>query len=381
MIAGDLHKLLADLVGIPSVNRMGRSEIAPSSGRMLDYIEAWLHARRIPTTRMPVPGGEQNLVATLPGPAGSPTVLFDAHTDTVPAEGWEERAFVPRREGDRLYGRGSCDTKGCMSAMLVALADAAQAGALPHTVIFTATADEEYMRTGVNAWLDAGGRADLAIVGEPTCLKPVVACKGVARWDVIVPGRNAHSSTPHEGVNAITRVGELVRAIEEYNDSFLKTRSHPLVRPSTLTPTMIAGGSAPNVVPSSCRVHLDLRTLPSDDPRLMLQEAQRFLNQRCSFPLEHVSERVFSGADLAPDHPLVQRCVASIRHVCGPETAATPLGANYGCHASDLAGRGVPSVVLGPGDIGVAHAIDEFIDLPEVEHAAKIYYDLMTRPL
>ncbi len=375
----DIQKLLTDLVAIPSVNRMGRGDLPPSSSRMVEYVERWLRARGIRSERQPVPGGEENLIVRVGAP-NAQAIVFDAHTDTVPAEGWEDRAFIPRVEGDRVYGRGACDTKGCLTAMLVALSRAVEAGGPANQVVLVATADEEYLRTGVRAFLQGGQRAALAIVGEPTRLEPVVACKGAARWEMTIPGRTAHSSRPGEGLNAITRLAELLRAVEAYNTNVAGVKRHPLVDPPTLTPTMVRGGSAPNVVPASCTVFVDLRTLPNEDAEAVMREARDFLQRRCSFPLDHGSAQLWKGADLPGEHPLVGRVMRHCRAVLGEAAAIEPRGVNYGCHASDYADAGIPAVVLGPGDIRHAHAVDEYIEVSEVEAAARIYHDLMTDP-
>ena len=144
MDSSEIQELLRRLTAIPSVNRMGREDIPPASHRMLDCIEPWLHARGIQTQRQPAGAGEGNLIARV-GPPGAPTILFDAHTDTVPADGWEDRAFLPRVQDGRLYARGACDTKGSMTAMLVALAHAASsADELRNQIVFgTVNADRE----------------------------------------------------------------------------------------------------------------------------------------------------------------------------------------------------------------------------------------------
>lgn len=376
----EIEQLLGDLVAIPSVNRMGREGRPSSSRRMLEHLETWLDGRGLESRRQGVPGGEENLTVHI-GPTDGPTILFDAHTDTVPADGWEQRAFVPQVDGGRLYGRGSCDTKASMAAMLAALAAAALRGTLPHQIVFAATADEEYLRTGVTALLDSGLRPDLAIVGEPTRLEPVVACKGIVRWEIVIPGRTAHSSRPSEGVNAIARLKEVLAAIDRYNETIAGSKRHPLVNPASLTPTVVRGGNAPNVVPCSCELLVDLRTMPDEDPEAAALETQKFLSAQCPFPLEHLGEQVWGGADVPTNHPLAQRCLRSCRNLAPAGREVELRGANYGCHASDYAARGIPAVVIGPGDIRFAHAVDEYVELDEVFAAAKIYFDLMTQEL
>ncbi len=409
MDRSDLTELLTALVAIPSVNPLGRSDRPPASPPVVDCVERWLSRHGIACAREPLASGEVNLIAQVNARGGGPTIVFDAHTDTVPASDWADRAFSPRIEAGRLYGRGTCDTKGSLAAMMVALAAAAQNGEqLPHSVVLLASADEEYGRTGVRAFLDSVGPAssrspihrlearattearptiDYAVVGEPTCCRPVIACKGAARCDMVVPGKSAHTSTPRRGINAIARMASLVRVLEEYERTVLARKTHPLVDAATVTPAMVRGGTATNVVPDSCRVSVDLRTMPDEDPAVALQDLQAFVAGQLDFPVQYEGVQLWEGADISPDHPFVGHCIACCRSAeSGAKTDSrtgqiSPLGVNYGCHASDYASRGIPAIVIGPGDIAVAHMVDEFIELDSLWQAARIYLKIMTTPL
>lgn len=380
MNSSELADLLDNLVAIPSVNPMGGTKRMSHSTAMVDYVEKWFQQREIPCRRQAVTGDEQNLIATVPGPAGAPTIIFDAHTDTVPAEGWEDRAFSPRREGDRIYGRGSCDTKASLAAMMTAMAAVAKTndGRFAQTIILLASADEEYGRTGVRTFLDTKPQVHYAIVGEPTLCQPVTACKGAARWEIVVRGRSAHSSTPQKGINAIVRMATVIHLLDEYARTTLLNKTHPLVDGATLTATVIHGGTAINVVPDTCRLSVDLRTMPNENPADAMAEVQSFLAQRLDFPVEADSVQLWEGADVALDHPLVKHCVTSCRTVLGDAATIKPHGVNYGCHASDYTVRGIPAVVLGPGDIAVAHTVDECVEMDSVRNAAAIYQKIMS---
>jgi len=171
----------------------------------------------------------------------------------------------------------------------------------------------------------------------------------------------------------------VLTAIENFEHEVLARKSHPLVQDATMTPTMIHGGSAPNVVPDMCRVHVDLRTMPNEDPAAAARSAQVYLEEELDFALQHENLRTWRGADLSPDHPLVRRvraCAAQVR-----QDEAQPLGVNYGCHASDFMERGIPAVVIGPGDISVAHAVDEYLELEQLPKAVALYLALMTEPI
>lgn len=381
MDRGTLTQLLADLVSIRSVNPMGRAEAPPSSLQLLDYVQKWLEEHGITCQRQAIPGcSEQNLIARVDGVVRGPAVVFDAHSDTVPAEGWESRAFTPWTESGRLYGRGSCDTKAAMAAMMLALAAAAR-GELPppYSVIFLVSADEENTRSGIRTFLQHRPRIEGVVVGEPTCCRPVTACKGAARWQIVTTGKTAHSSTPRQGINAVTRMAEVVRLIDEYDRKVLSEQTHPLVGPANMTATMISGGTAVNVVPGECRLNVDLRTLPNQDPAAAMLDAKAYLFNRLAFPLAHEEVKLWGGADAGIDQPFVRHCL----RCCAPNgiSVVEPIGVNYGCHASDFGEAHIPAVVIGPGDIAQAHAVDEYVSLDSVTTAAEIYLRIMITPM
>lgn len=374
-----ITRLLSDLVAINSVNPMGRPGREFTGDGVLDYVQSYLADFGVIAQRQPAGGPWYNLVAVVEGPASSPAIAFDAHSDTVPADDWADRAFTPRIDGGRLYGRGSCDTKAAMTAMLTALRAAYTTSRLACTVVLLISADEENGRSGVRAFLESRPRVDAAIVGEPTACRPVIACKGAVRWQMTVRGISAHTSTPRLGVNAIARMSELIAAMGRYEAQVLAGQTHELVDPPTLTPSVIAGGTAVNVVPDSCTVTVDLRTMPTEDPRAAHRRAVEWLGAQVPFAIEHAPAMLWNGASTPADHPLTRQVLACRRAAGLPE--ATAEGANYGCHASDFGSVGIPAVIIGPGNIKVAHTVDEYVDLDDVARAAAVYEQIMTTPL
>jgi acetylornithine deacetylase/succinyl-diaminopimelate desuccinylase-like protein len=192
-------RLLRDLVALPSVNPMGRDLPADIvlEHRVTDYLEQFFRTLGVPYERQPVAPGRDNLVARLEAPAARRTLLLEAHQDTVPIDHMTVEPFGARIEGGRLYGRGACDIKGGMAAMLAAFARLARerppGGA---NVILACTVDEENTMLGVRELVRRGVRADFAVVAEPTRLNIVHAHKGVVRWHLLTAGRSCHSSSP-----------------------------------------------------------------------------------------------------------------------------------------------------------------------------------------
>ena len=229
-----LPTLLADLVAIPSVNPMGRGVAGDEvfERRLTDYLEQWFSRVGLETQRQTIEPGRDNLVARLDGTAGAPVVLLDAHQDTVPVEGMTIDPFRPTIRDGRLYGRGACDIKGGMTAMLGAVARLAAERPKPcPTVLMACTVNEEHGFTGAQGlcelWSHVGARSilprkpDFAIVAEPTELDIVVAHKGMVRWQCRTRGRAAHSSLPHLGENAIFRMAPVLTALERYHHDVL----------------------------------------------------------------------------------------------------------------------------------------------------------------
>src|SRR5262245_691405 len=201
-------RLLRDLVSLPSVNPMGRPLQSPDlyEHRVTAYLEEFFRDLGVPYERQPVAPQRENIVACCDLPGAKRTLVLEAHQDTVPTDNMTIEPFAATIEDGRLYGRGACDIKGGLAAMLAAFARIVREkprGAA--NVIMACSVDEEFTFLGVQR-LVRGLRADMAVVAEPTQLKIVHAHKGVVRWHLSTPGRSCHSSCPEQGVNAIYRM-------------------------------------------------------------------------------------------------------------------------------------------------------------------------------
>jgi acetylornithine deacetylase/succinyl-diaminopimelate desuccinylase-like protein len=382
---------LARLVATASVNPMGR----PGAGdafyetRLTDCLEQKFHAIGLRTTRQQVAPGRANLIARLDGDLpperGGPLLLFDAHQDTVPVDHMTIEPWQPVVRQGRLYGRGACDTKGGMAAMLAALARlAAERPRGMPSVVMTCTVDEEYAFAGatalVSSWTSASGglipRApDAAVVAEPTGLDVIVAHKGVIRWRCHTSGRAAHSAQPDAGQSAIYRMARLVIALERYQrDVVAGLAAHPLCGPCTLNVGTIHGGASINIVPDRCSIEIEARFPPGVDAQ--------FLRSRL---IEGLASAV--GGDPAPTHDPPYMLAAAL-----PDTENAHLAERLSLAVTDVAGNcrrrcvpyatdaafvssaGTPAVVFGPGSVQQAHTDDEWVALEEVEQAAEILY-------
>lgn len=368
----DLH---AALIAIPSVNPSGRLVEAPEEGeeRIARFIHDWLVARGIETHTQEVMPGRANVVARVPGRV-EPPIVFEAHMDTVSVEGMTVAPFEPRLEGGRVYGRGACDAKGCLAAMMVALARVAEGEPPPRSVVLCAAVDEEYLHSGARRFLQDSGPVAAAVIGEPTLLRVVVAHKGALRLRVTTFGVSAHSSAPERGVNAIYRMARAVLALEDYAAGLAARPPHPLVGRPTLSVGTIHGGVAVNVVPERCEIMVDRRVVPGETPdeaRAEIEAALAPVLAAGDLIEPTLKDR---AVETSADEEIVKLALAATR----PVTAiGVPEGVAYCTDGCDFAARGIPLVVLGPGDIAQAHTADEWIELAQLEQAVEVYERIM----
>lgn len=384
----DPVELLSQLIAIPSVNPMGRDVSGPDylEGRMTAFLEQFFQSLGVATQTIPVEPGRCNVLARLDRPGARTTILLDAHQDTVPVEGMTIAPFTPHREGDRLYGRGSCDVKGGMASMLAAFARlvSEQPSNRPNIVV-SCTCDEEQTAGGARAlaalWSDpprAQGTLlptppDLAIVAEPTELDIVVAHRGAVRWKIRTRGVACHSSRPAEGVNAIYKMAHILQVLERYADELPgMIRPHPLCGPATFSVGLIEGGISVNTVPDECVIDIDRRCIPGEDPKLVRPAVEQYLRERLDVDFEMLPPWV-EGATLSDDNNgnWASRLMEQIVAVAGPREK---IGVPYGTNASRFALTGVPALVFGPGSIEQAHTKDEWIDVRQLPLAADILF-------
>jgi acetylornithine deacetylase len=311
--------------------------------------------------------------------------------DTVSVRGMAIQPWSPQIRDGRLYGRGACDTKGGLAAMMHALASLAEERVrTPCEIVFAATVDEEYSYRGVAALCrespfeplsgntESGLHADAAIVAEPTSLNMVTASKGLVRWKIETRGRAAHSAKPHLGVSAIEKMAKIITAMQSDTER-LSLRQHPLLGPATCNIGRIRGGEQINFVPDRCEIEIDRRMLPGESVESVLQHSQALLDRLAAEDRDfdaQISPPMLTDVPLETDkncQPV--RTMASVLSELGLD--ATPIGVPFCSDASKFGAIGIPSMILGPGSIDQAHAAVEFVDCQQVIAAAEIYRRFM----
>lgn len=372
-------ELLSGLIRIPSHRGLERQEEGVAR-----ELARYLEARGLEVCLEEVAEGRPNLICTLEGKEQGRHLLLCGHTDTVPLnEGNEGVGFSGLVRNGRVEGRGSVDMKGALAAMAAAMVALHRTGALNYgQVTLAAVIDEEMESLGAEHLVASGFRADGAIVGEPTRNKLCLGHKGLEWLEFQFLGRAAHGGSPRAGINAIdgaARFIELVRT--ELNPRFAE-RADPLLGPPTLNFGTIRGGDQPSTVAASCILTADRRSVPGETFETMKAELEILLAR--------VKEEM---PGLRTDLQRVAGGMASLEHIAlktDPEDsvavsvsrARTTLFGSPGdpgdfsawTDGALLAGfGGIPTVILGPGALQIAHSPREAIEVEQVLDAARLY--------
>jgi acetylornithine deacetylase/succinyl-diaminopimelate desuccinylase-like protein len=353
-------ELLQELIRIPSVNpdgdpgtdRVGERECA-------EFLAGFLRGIGAEVSLDEVLPGRPNVVAQFPADRpGKPRLLLAPHTDTVSVAGMTIRPFDGEIRDGRVWGRGACDTKGPMAAILVALKNCRSLlPALSHEIWFAGLVGEEAGQHGAKA-LAAREKFDLVIVGEPTGLEVVHTHKGAVWLTLQTTGRASHASMPGRGDNAIDKMLDVLAFLRPALRDHVAAHSHDVLGKPTFNIGTIVGGSKVNIVPDRCRVMIDMRTVPGQD----VQPLVGALTAR--FPFLECAVRNSAAMYTDPAHPLIGKLAA-----CG----APPVGAPWFCDGAIFAEAGSPAVALGPGSIAQAHTADEWISVADLEAGAAFF--------
>lgn len=381
------------------------SVLAPGRANLLAHLRA---DRRQPGGSDAPARSPDSARSTQPARAAQPALVFSGHTDTVPTGDtpWQYDPWAATIVGDRLYGRGACDMKSGLAAMVMAMILLQRAGVALHgDLVLAASAGEEADCLGARAFIatDALAGAGGMVIGEPTGNELVIAHKGALWLQLTTTGRTAHGAMPEHGVNAILRMHQVVGRLQSLA---LPRRSHPLLGGSTLSINTIRGGAKTNVVPDRCSVEVDIRTVPGQSHAGVV-DAVRAALADLQFPVEVEVLNDRPPVETDPQAPLVQAgrtCAVAVTGgpavarqtaaddgaaVGGGVAAAAPEGSAAAEGAVPLRGApyftdasvyqpalGIPVLVYGPGDPRLAHQPDEWVALPAYLDAIRFHVRL-----
>jgi acetylornithine deacetylase len=368
-VADAARSLLARLVSFPTIAGEPNLDLVAFVAERLEALGARVSV--LPGTRPDA----RNLHAVLGPPDVSGGLLLAAHCDVVSVEGqpWTRDPFTLDERDGRLYGRGTTDMKGFIACVLGAL-ETVDPRSLRTPVHVAISSDEELGCKGVPALLDAiaalAAPPARAIVGEPTLLHVATAHKGKAAVRVVLTGRAAHSSVAPSGVNAVAYAGRLIGQLLQLQDEIARTEHDDAfaVPHSSIGIGPIAGGVTVNIVPDSCQLDIEVRSLPDRDPtgivariRALTDSLEREMREtapEARIEIEPLS--AYPGLTASADG-----FAARVAAIAGDLDA--PLSLDFGTEAGLYQQRlGIPVVVCGPGDMAQAHKPDEFIAIEQL---------------
>lgn len=380
-------ELLAELIALPSVNKaFCPKEISgrcAGEERMAMFIENYFRDKNVfqfrrVLTKEGAPCALVKLPATEPN-SECPTIAIFSHVDTVWVK-YDDNPFTASIENGVARGLGSCDDKASICAAIRTLEELSDIKYRPFNFVFAATADEESGFTGIRTLVPEHIKPDFAIVAEPTSLNPIVAHKGVARYQVEVYGKSVHASLVPQGKNAIYYAAELILMAKKYlEEQLLCAMPHPLLGDRTLNIGIINGGSQPNAVPDKCVFTIERRFLPGESSKQELIILEKlFRNSTVDFK---ISETFYAAPFQANESQSFTS--AFINTATKNIPGAKVSGLQCATEASDISIYGIPTIVFGPGDLAVAHSRDEFVKISDIENAVstivqfvKTYFNL-----
>ena len=348
-----------------------------SNLQLIEFVQSYLASYDVQSTLVfDQTHLKANLYATI-GPQDRGGVMLSGHTDVVPVDGqnWTTDPFAVTRKDNALYGRGTADMKTFIAAVLAAVPYFVTSD-LSTPIHFAFSYDEEIGCVGVRRLIELVSglpiRPALCIVGEPTNMSVVNSHKGKLAYRVSVTGREAHSSLPLIGVNAVDYAAELIVFIRKlakdisirgpFADGFD-------VNYTTLHTGNVRGGGALNIVPNACEFEFEIRNIPDQDPHSIAEQIRSYVNSVLIPEMKLVDEQCgieFIKLSGYPGMftPATEKVVNFVRSLTGEsDTKKISFGTEGGLFAERL---GIPTVICGPGSIEQAHKANEFIELSQV---------------
>ena len=323
-----------------------------------------------------------NVVGILKGEGKGKSLILNGHVDTVAIGDrglWKYSPFEGKIEKGRIFGRGACDMKAGLSAMIMAIKILKKAKVkLKGDIIFQSVVDEEGGGNGTLACVDKGYRADAAIIAEPTSLEICVAHRGGMHLKIEVKGLSTHACLKRRGVNAIEKMGKIMKSLEVLEKKWLKKKKHPLLPSPTITFCQISGGVGASIIPEECEAKLEAQYLPAEKKREVQMEIEKKIetvSNSDAWLKKHPPKLTWllntSPYETETSQPMVKVLKNSVNKVIGK---ARISGLPSGADANLLNNVGhIPTFILGPGDLSQAHHIDESLPIQEYINAIKIF--------
>lgn len=365
--------ILASLVSFDTTSR--NSNLA-----LIRWVQDYLAKNGVHGIEIPSPDGTKANLRAVIGPADVPGYVLSGHTDVVPVDGqaWNSDPFVLTERDGRLYGRGTCDMKGFLAACL-AQVPAMAAAPLARPVHLAFSYDEEVGCIGVRSMIAEMAAASVkplaCFVGEPTSMNVVVGHKGKRSIRTVVTGRSCHSSLAPQGVNAVHFAARVVARIADLADRLAASGPRDGlydVAHSTAHVGALQGGTALNIVADRAEFIWEIRVVGADDVDALVAEIVSWAKSELEPAMRAVAPEAgiefhdisgFPGLDIPPDHAAVTLAKRLARR---NEHSKVAYGTEAGLF---MANGGIPSVIIGPGDIEQAHKPDEYLEVDQLAEA------------
>jgi succinyl-diaminopimelate desuccinylase len=401
----DLIQLTQDLIRIPSVRSQGGNE-----QEVALFVSHLLEEMGLDVVVEDVEPGSPNVSAVLQGQKEGPCLMFECHTDVVTegdASEWKYGPYEGKLVGNRIYGRGACDTKGNLAAAIKAVQAISQSG-IPFNgkILLGILVDEEGMMRGVKHFIRQGWTQNVnaAVICEPVDNRLCITQKGALRAELITSGKMSHGAMPLTGINPIPPMVSILEKLKQLEEEEIeRLGKNPFLGYPSITPTVlqapVKGEPQLNVVPYQCRTLLDIRTIPGQSHEALrkqlediVREEERSINESLhAGPLREIRESIEKGLSkglifeaklnlfedrpwtkTSQEEPIVQAVSRAYRSITAEEPIYDGVpGATDGTFLSAWAG--IPIVTLGAGKWTIPHQRDEWVATEDLYLTAKIY--------
>ncbi len=363
-------ELLEKMVAIPSVEGQEKE--------MGELIAAYTESIGMTVERQTVEGDRFNVIAKIQIGKGGKTVVLNSHMDVVPpADGWNTEPYVLTRGEDRAFGRGSTDAKGCLTALLMATKRIIEnPGDTNGNIIVTAVVDEETYSKGARYLVDhADLHADYGIVGEPTSCRIGLGHNGSVRPVLVIHGKTAHSSTPELGISSV-RVAAYISGLVDKIQEQLHEITHPSTGKPSISITMLRAGVKENVLPDWCELTIDRRMIPGENEKDIIESIEKICaDAEAAFPgakvtIDRYLVTTGPASDVKPDSEIAKKAYAACERITG--VRQTPYGVTCNTDMNHLMRKGIPTVIIGPGNINYCHKPNEYVEYSQLETACLV---------
>lgn len=363
---------LQELIAKKSVNPF-EAEVKSGFGEtaVAEYYAKRMADMGLAIRRDTVAEGRVNVFGTLKGSGEKGSLMLAGHLDTVDAD---EAAFTPQVKDGKVFGRGACDMKAALAVYLEVARVITESGLkLKGDLMLGGLADEEYTMLGSRYVGKHGPIAGQCIIGEPTELRVCPVNKGQICLCLKTFGQSVHSSVPEEGISAIEKMMKVISVFGEYHKELRGRPPHPLCGTASVCASVIRGGTLASAVADYCELEVDRRVLPGETKETVYSEFRRILDGLAAadpdFKYE-LSAPTFDvdSNEISENEPVVQALLEPYAEITGLGKAV--YGLPFGTDAPNM---GCPTVICGPGSISQAHSANEYVEINQLEKAAKMY--------